>query len=189
MEWPDRWMNTSLERAGIPVTTETLTIMRAWKTSTPLPPYTNNPIGFPAGTLGAKSLLTTRYALFLTMDTFYAALAALVRQHPGRMLVQAMTSDNPYPATWRVIHGFKWPGSDTETDYPSALLDLTTQAYRDSVGASSAGARRTSGVIGASTPITSPVIDQARSLADVASTVNGATEQVRELLRRHGTNG
>lgn len=187
--WPSTWRNLALQAASIPVNSDTLAILKAWKDSTPLQPYSNNPLGMPAGTSGAPKYLNTRYALFPSMATFYRVFAAWVNSHDGKNLVHAMTSETPYPATWRVISALKWPGSDTETDYPSALLDLTEQSYRDSVNAADATQRKTSGIVGKPSELAQGMVAQARSLHQAAQTFSDATKATQYLLRRHATNG
>lgn len=183
MEWPSNWITSVLEAAGVPVTQSTMTIMRAWYASTPTPLYTNNPIGVPAGTLGASELLNTGYALFATIGVFYRAFAAFSETYQGQRLIADMQSENPYPATWRAIHSLNWPASRTETDYPAALLDLTEASYRESVGASDATQRKTSGMVGAAAPNKNLVIEGARNLATAGQAITGATELVQHLLK------
>lgn len=186
---PNTWITQALEAAGINVTTQTIAIMRAWYASTPLPPYVNNPIGMPAGASGSPGFLNTGYAMFATPSAFYAAFATFIRTYQGGILARDMTADNPYPAAWRAIASLNWPGSTTETDYPAALLDLTSASYRESVAASAPSARRTSGVIGQAAPNKSAVIENARNLANAASAVSGASNMVRYLLQNGGSNG
>lgn len=187
--WPSTWIGHVLDAAGIESTGGTRAIMRAWKDSTPLPPYTNNPIGMPAGSSGAPALMNTGYALFATVDLFYSAFATFVKSYQGKVLVKAMTGDNPYPETWRVISTLRWPGSLTETDYPAVLLDMTADSYRESVAASTPGNRKTSGVVGQEPPNKSYVLENARNLAQAGKSINDATELMRHLIRNGRENG
>lgn len=187
--WPSNWINQALTAAGIPVTGDTIQIMLSWKDSTPLPPWTNNPIGMPVHSSGAQSYMKTRYAMFPAMSAFYAAFAAFAASDAGRKLATAMTADSPYPGTWRAISALKWPGSDTETDYPSAVLDLTDQSYRDSVGAASPGARRTSGQVGGTSPAKADVIANAKVAAAAVTAISNAGAAMRYALQRSRNNG
>lgn len=189
VSWPATWISMTLDASGIPSTADTRAIMKAWKDSTPLPPYTNNPIGMPAGSSGAPQLLTSGYALFGSMDMFYAAFTAFIKSYQGKRLVTAMISSNPYPETWRVISTLKWPGSVTETDYPALLLDMTSDSYRESVSVSQGGSRKTSGVIGQEPPNKSAVIANARNLAQAGQSISDATELMRHLIRNGRENG
>lgn len=186
---PNTWITQTLEHAGVPVTVETTAIMRAWYASTPLPPYANNPVGMPAGSMGSPMFLNTGYGMFPTMNAFYAAFKTFALTYSGSEVVREMTADNPYPGAWRAIHNLNWPGTLTETDYPAALLDLTSASYRESVGASDAAARKTSGIVGAPAPNKSSVIENARNLANAASAISSASALVRNLLQNGKYNG
>lgn len=187
--WPPTWRTRALESAGIPVTTGTLAVIKAWKDSTPLSPVSNNPIGMPAGTLGAPRYLNTRYAIFPSISAFYQAFTSFARSSDGKRIVAAMLSENPYPETWRLISSLKWPGSLTETDYPAKLLDLTEQSYRDSVSATPPAGRKTSGQIGNNPQMHAAMVEQARSVAHAAQAFNDSTKAVQYLIRRHARNG
>jgi hypothetical protein len=187
--WPGTWRQQALTAAGVPVTGSTLVIMKAWKDSTPLQPYTNNPIGMPAGSSGAPALLNTKYALFPTMQQFYSAFGTFMSTYQGRQIALDMTSDTPYPKTWRGISSLNWPASSTETDYPSALLDMTSEEYRKSVNATVTDSRKTSGEIAPRTESAALVIDNARSLAQAGQAIADVGKLTNHLLRKHGGNG
>lgn len=187
--WPSVWRVRALESAGIPANKDTLAIIKAWHDSTPLPVLTNNPIGMPAGSSGAPKYLHTKYAIFPSMSYFYAAFATFIASSDGRAVAQAMTSKQAYSATWRKISDLHWPGSITETDYPAALLDLTTASYRDSVKASDPSERKTSGQVGKDPISRNAIIAQARSTAQASRTFADSTKAVRHLIRKHGSNG
>jgi hypothetical protein len=187
--WPSTWVTQALTAAGIPVTVGTHNVMRAWKRSTPLQPYTNNPIGMPAGSSGAPALLRTGYALFPSMSAFYAAFATFMKTYQGHLLAADMIGEAPYPESWRDIAALNWPGSVTETDYPSALLDLTTEAYRLSVKATPASDRKTSGQVQPRTEAASVVLANARSVANAVGAISDATTRNSYLLRKHAGNG
>lgn len=187
--WPNTWANQALTQAGVPITIGSHNVMLAWKRSTPLQPYTNNPIGMPAGSSGAPMLLRTGYALFPSMAAFYAAFASFMTSYQGKRLGLDMIDGEPYPASWRDISNLGWPGSKTETDYPSALLDLTTEAYRASVGAVPKADRKTSGQVQPRTEAASTVLANARSVASAVRAITDATTRNTYLLRKHAGNG
>lgn len=187
--WPSTWIASALDALGVPANHDTIAVMRAWKDSTPISPYSNNPIGMPYATLGAPRFAGTNYAAFRTIDGFYAALVSFGKSAAGKKLIRDMLSESPYAAVWRDISALKWPASDTETDYPAAILDLTTVAYRESVNAVPAGVRKTSGVVTIPSEARTRVIEQARSVAQTAQAVTDVNQAVTYLLRRHARNG
>jgi len=187
--WPTNWKNQTLASADIPVTPFTLAVMSSWMKSTPLDPWTNNPLGMPSQYGPGLKVHGTRYAAFPNATAFYAAFGRFAATVQGKALVHALTDDGNYAGVWRAVSALRWPGADTETDYPSALLDLTTETYRKSVGASQPSDRKTSGVIRAPAAVHEAMLGQARSLHHAASTFDDATKAVQYLLRRHGHNG
>lgn len=187
--WPSLWQVQALAALGVPDNEVTYGIMTAWQKSTPLPPYSYNPLGMPAGSGGAKAYLATPYAQFGSIGLFYKALAAFSATYTGGQLAAAMRSDSPYPATWRAVSALGWPASQTETDYPSALLDLTSQSYRQSVNASPRPMRKTSGMLTSPHAHTTTAVAQARSVNQATQAFTDARSQVSFLLRRHASNG
>lgn len=167
--WPIDWQQRTLAAAGIPDTPDTYMVLSAWQQSTPLPPLSNNPLGMPAGSSGAKPYLGTQYAIFPSFGLFTKAFAAFIETFQGSGLAQAMQSDSPYSSTWRIVHALKWPGTRTETDYPASLLDLTTLAYRQSVKATPGPMRKTSGLV-------TPKNANATSPMSSSDAVNKATQ-------------
>ena len=139
--------------------------------------------------MGAPKYLNTAYAIFPSMEAFYAAFRALISSGAGVKIMQAMTSQNPYPASWRAISSLSWPGAKTETDYPAEILDLSGTAYRKSVKATPKENRKTSGTVGGS------AADKAAVLAGMSevhkSIANAATtrDAIRAILRRTGHSG
>lgn len=187
--WPNLWITRTLEAAGIQVTTETSSIMRAWKDSTPLPPYTNNPIGMPHHLFKVPRYMNTDYGMFHSFGKFLGVIEIWSRTPDGRKIVQAITSDSPYAATWRAVSGLGWPASRTETEYPSRVLDLAEQPYRDSVSVTPRPERKTSGMIGEEAASKSDVMAHARSLASMYSTMQHSNSALNAVLRRHGQHG
>lgn len=182
--WPSDWITRALAAADIEPNGNGIAIMRAWKNSTPLPPLTNNPLGFPAGTHGAPAYLGTRYAIFPSMAAFYAAFGALAKSATGRELAAALAAESGYAPAWRAISALAWPATETETDYPSALLDLTTDAYRRSVKAAAPSARRTSGTIGPTSEEATSALDLMRELHSTVANARNGLEATRMMIMR-----
>lgn len=187
--WPIDWQVRALDALRAPDSESAYAIMTAWCKSTPLPPYSYNPLGMPAGSSGAKAYLATPYAQFGSIGMFYDALKAFASTVTGKSLITAMSAHSPYPGTWRAIASLKWPGSATETDYPSAVLDLTDASYRAYIKATPRPMRKTSGMLTAPHPHTTTAIAQARSVNQATQAFTDANSQVSFLLRRHASNG
>jgi hypothetical protein len=188
MSWPANWITAALESAGIDATPATMVTMRAWHKSTPVSSYSNNPIGMPAGTVGARPYVGTKYAAFVSMSQFYTAFASFMESYQGQQVKAAMLRTIPYGAVWRLVSQLGWPGSDTETDYPSRLLDLTDSAYRHSVQAAVAATRKTSGVISAPSHVKAEIIEQARMTTEAARALRGMANATPEIMRRRNGN-
>lgn len=186
---PPHWKSDALAALGAPVSADGLAAIGAWAKSTPLPPGACNPIGMPAGSSGAPSFLGTRYAVFLNWQAFCDALAAFAKTEAGKAVTGALSPDVSPAAVWRVARSLSWPGSGTETDYPSAVLDLAPESYRLSVRTADAADRKTSGVPGGISPNATTVLAQARSVHEVIQNISDARAATAELLRRHAGNG
>ena len=182
--WPSDWITRALDAAKIEPSGQAISIMRAWKNSTPLPPLTNNPLGFPAGASGAPSYLSTPYAIFPSMAAFYAAFGRLAASSPGRRLAAALAPDGTYAAAWRAISDLPWPARQTETDWPSAVLDLTAASYQASVKAVAPAARRTSGTVGHEVPGAASVLDLMRQLHSTVANAKDAQEATRIMIQK-----
>lgn len=187
--WPDNWKSQALSAAGIPATPKALKVMAAWAQSTPLQPWTNNPLGMPALAKRIPAVPSTQYAMFSSITDFYAAFGMFATTPKGRALAHEITSDDGYGPTWRAIASLGWPGSKTETDYPSAVLDLAGQSYIDSVTTTAPQDRKTSGVPKAPPDVHAVMRQQAQSLVDASRAFNDASTAVRYLIRRHVSRG
>lgn len=183
--WPPQWIRLTLEALGAEVSSASIAVMRAWSASTPIPPLTNNPIGMPASTTGAPRYLGTPYAIFPTMDAYYKAVSAFARTSSGRDIASALSQDLPAASVWRAVSILGWPGSASESDYPSGVLDISGEAYKASVLAKDVPDRKTSGMVGGSTPNRATVLDHARSVHQIVSTAGVSRAAVRMLLERN----
>ena len=187
--WPSDWITATHTAVSMEPSSESINIIRAWRRSTPLPPLSNNPLGMPAHSSGAPSYLGTKYAIFPSIGAFYDAIAAFAKTSPGKRLIGEITGSGGYPAAWRAISSLNWPGSLTETDYPAEVLDLCAESYRDSVAASVARNRKTSGMVGADPGTKATVIVQAASVHEALSRSRNAAEATRMIIRRAQGNG
>lgn len=150
--WPGGWRSAVLTQAGLPVSEFTLKCLQAWSDSTPILPYTNNPLGMPYVKGKTSQLMRTGYAMYAVMGDMRDAFAAFISSPAGSAIHDALALGEKYPEAYRAVHALPWPANTTETDWPSALLDLTSESYRQSVqSVTSPGDRRTSGTIGTQT--------------------------------------
>lgn len=146
--WPDGWIPALLDEAGIPYSDALRSVFLAWQQSTPLDPWTNNPLGMPAVTGKTAELMTTGYALFPTMGDMRAAFSDVLSSHAGTALHQSLALQDKVAPVYRAIHALPWPASRTETDWPAKVLDLIAQPTRDRLASvSDASQRKTSGTL------------------------------------------
>lgn len=149
-EWESNWSGYLALETGSTNAEFTERMFTLWQQSTPLEPWTNNPLGMPQTTQGAYRVLSTDYGAFMSMHDFRDAFLRFLASQPGRTLRDALLlQDKPAPV-WRAVSSLHWPASATETDYPSAILDATTDDYRAKVNAARADQRKTSGTVGGS---------------------------------------
>lgn len=181
--WPSTWKTRVLTSLGVAVTQDALKVISAWQKSTPLDPWTNNPLGMPAKTGVVAPVPGTKYAMFRNIDDFYAAFAQFAKTPRGNAIKMAVNADRGYGATWRAISALDWPASATETDYPSAVLDLAGEAYAASVGARPADQRKSAGKPKAAPAVQEAMLHQARSIVSAAHTFRNASSATRFLLK------
>lgn len=186
--WDDTWITQALYAASIDPTPDNVFIMRAWQQSTPLARETNNPIGMPAGSSGAKRYMGTAYATFKSMQDFYAAFKAFCDTYTGSIFVASLSRQFPYSAAWQAIRNARWPALFTETDYPSVLLDVTGEAFKDSVKATPADQRLTSGLIINPSHMMWSSVTSRRPLTQVAQTVSDIGNITTGVLRSSNGN-
>jgi hypothetical protein len=180
---PANWTARTLEALAVPDNESTRVIMSAWRQSTPLPDYVFNPIGMPAGAKGAPAYLNTSYAIFRDMTVFLAAVASFASTYQGRRLPAEMTGEPPYPSAWRAIHALGWPGGQYESDYPAALLDLTSESYRASASATPASARKTTGMLLPRGATVMPSTEGSQAVSSATAALNGAVSMTQQKMR------
>jgi hypothetical protein len=183
--WPSNWKQQVLASAGIEPTVKSLKAISAWQASTPLDPWTNNPLGMPAKLGAVAKVPGTQYAMFKSITDFYTAFSQFMKSSLGGAIKDALTSDDGYGPVWRAIAATDWPASATETDWPAKVLDLAGQAYIDSVGASGAAQRKSAGKPKAAPAVHEAMRQQAQSVVHATAAFKDATTATRFLIARH----
>lgn len=183
-DWPSGWREAALRASGIHVTQFALDMLSAWQESTPLQPWTDNPLGFPAGFRSSAPVRNTKYAMFGSLDDFVAAFADLMSRAQGRAVRDALSTQDKASVMWRAVHGLSWPANDTETDYPSAILDRipTTSGADDSKEQQSP--RKSVGVIGDPSSTNDSVLSAMRTMTDMATRNIGAAAAIQSIYRK-----
>jgi hypothetical protein len=178
-------MTATLKAADLPVSDFTLKALSAWSSSTPILPYTNNPLGMPAVKGKTLELMRTGYAMFPTMGDMRNAFADFISSSPGNQLHDALALNEKHSQVWRAVHALPWPANNTETDWPSAVLDLTSESYRSKAASVTSPAdRKTSGVIGTQTDFGGGSAASSRLAAQTAIAIQQATNAVRQIPGR-----
>lgn len=145
MQWPDGWREAALREIGVPVTQHALDVLNAWEQSTPTKPWTNNPLGLRHGRRGSVKVFDTELAAFQSHADFRAELKRVAHSTYGKPLIHALLDEGDLAGAWRVIHDLNLPSNLTETDYPSALMDMVEGKYRSNIGGDSSGSRKSHG--------------------------------------------
>lgn len=188
-QWPSAWREVTLRNLGLNISPRALTALSAWQLSTPVQPWTNNPLGMPAFGNGAPRALNTAYASFPTMDAFYKALVIALSHREGIAVKEHLANADDYGALWRSINALKWPANDTETDHPSRMLDLLELGYRESLQSVPPNKRRTAGI---AQPKYSPgtVLHAAASeLRQVTAAMEAQKKTTKRVYKRGKQNG
>lgn len=144
-KWPSGWIEALLTHAGIPITPFAVQVMTLWHKSTPTAPWTNNPLGAPWKDSGHPRALNTDYALFPTTHAFREYMKGVLSEGNNRVLRETLTIHDSHAKAWRAISGLKWPAAQTETDWPSALLDVIEDKYRATLQTAQQTDRKTAG--------------------------------------------
>lgn len=187
--WPTNWKTRTLTALGVTATPEALKIISAWQKSTPLDPWTNNPLGMPAKLGKTASVPGTQYAMFRSISDFYKVLSSFSKTPHGRSVVSELTGNaQPGPA-WRAIAALDWPAAATETDWPAAVLDLAGEAYAASVDATPRARRRSAGKPRAAPAVHEAMRQQAHSIVQASAAFSDAKTAVRHLIGRHARYG
>lgn len=186
MKWPDNWRRKALESAQLPVTSVALEVLSAWRKSTPLQPWTNNPIGMPARENGAMRAAGTDYASFRTFQTFYKAFERFMKSATGQKLAAEIANGGNPAEAWRIINSLNWPGNKTESEYPSALLDLVQAKYTDKMPTVARTTSKTSGNVGASASVHDAIKAQQAAIHDATKANLSGVKAMQMVIRRLG---
>lgn len=181
--WPSGWRSALLRGTGIPITPFTLNVLAAWQQSTPTEPWTNNPLGMPAKGNNVPTALNTPYGVFPTTQAFRDAFVRFLASSDGTGVAHAMSMEQSYSDVWREIHALKWPAATTESEWPSALLDIVTKAYTDKANIKAGVITKTTGQTHAAPELHAAVKQQGRLLHEAATTVQGTTQAIQHIVR------
>lgn len=176
--WPSGWREATLRASGIPVTQFALDVLSAWQKSTPVVPATYNPVGMPAKGTSNVSYLGTPYALFSGVQSFTTAFAKFASTSKGTELTHALTAAQSLSDAYRAIHALGWPATATETDYPSALLDMLEDAYKAKMATRTPAKRKTAGLSKAPPDVHTAVRQQAAVLHTAATRFGDAGKAI-----------
>lgn len=145
--WTPGWQRVIVHMTGLGPSADLEEIIAAWGKSTPISPHSNNPLGMPAGTSGAKPYAGTQYARFDSMTEFYDAFGTWLDTQDGRNVMRSLASICAAIHMHKTISELGWPASATETDYPAALLDMCPAEYQADAASAEPQNRRTSGLV------------------------------------------
>lgn len=165
-KWPDGWREAVIADMGAEQSDFLMKVLQAWQESTPIEPYTNNPLGMPFVRGQYPQLLNSGYAMFPTMPEFRRRFVAFLGTDAGYPVAIALLTAEDLGPVWRAVNGLGWPGNTTETDYPARILDLMTEKVRNKLQTTSPADRKSAGTIGYS-----------------AASQGGATETGRNIQR------
>lgn len=185
--WPTGWQQRVLRATGIPVTQFALDVLSAWQASTPVEPWTNNPLGMPSRGSGAPPALQTPYAAFPSMQAFTDSFKRHMKSSKGRSVQEILISTSGHADAWREIHALGWPANSTEGEYPKHLMDKVVAAYTDKIAKRNRPAPKTAGVTHAPPDLHDAMRKQARLLHHASSSINGASAGIAHILK--GMNG
>lgn len=181
--WPTGWQQTTLRASGIPITQFALDVLNAWANSTPTEPWTNNPLGMPASPYMYAKALNTDYAAFPTMQDFRDTIKKYLVGGAGRAVQHALIMGESYSDAWREIHALNWPSNKTESEYPSALMDMVQAAYTSKMTNGNRAKPTTTGATHAPPDVHVAMRNQAMRLHHAATTFNSATDAIAHLMR------
>lgn len=143
--WPTGWREAILRETGVPVTQFALDVLSAWNKSTPTEPWTNNPFGLPPVAGRVPAAVNPMYGSYSGMSMMRRDLKLLLHGTNDKAVIHALISADSYAEAYRAISALGLPAARTESDYPSAVLDLVPQKYRDSLQTVAADSRKSGG--------------------------------------------
>jgi hypothetical protein len=183
-KWASTWRDDVLRISGIPKSQFALDVLSAWRKSTPVEPWTNNPLGMPARGNGVTQAFSTPYGVFGSVRHFATSFNRFLQTRQGESIKHILTVGDSMTDAWREIHAIDWPARNTETDYPVALLDRVEADYRAKVQRRSGGKQKSTGVAQAAPEVHVAMRQQARALTDAASAFSDGRQAIRHIIRR-----
>lgn len=184
--WPTAWRERALTHIGVAITPHALDVLRDWEQSTPTQPWTNNPLGLPAAGNGVPEAMGTPYGAFPTHAEFRVALKRIADDGGHMPLLHALHQDATVAKAWRTINGLGLPGSSTETDYPSVLLDRVSDRYRSKLQTVPVQQRKSMGSGPGPVDMSHPVIQASAGIHHAANNIHDMNQAIRYILQRSG---
>lgn len=181
--WPSGWREATLTHIGAEVTQHALDVLRDWQQSTPTQPWTNNPLGLPAAGNNVPEALGTPYGAFPSHVEFRVALKRIADDGGHLPLIHALHPDTTVAKAWRTISALNLPGSGTESDYPSVLLDRADESYRGKLQTVPVSKRKSMGPGPGPVDLSHPVLHAARQIHGAAANIKGLDEMIVHLLK------
>lgn len=187
--WSDGWREALLSAANIPVSQFALDVLNYWEQATPTQSWTNNPLGMPASGYGVPKAFNSAYGAFPTPDAFRAAFTKALNTTEGKALYHALAVDEKLTVAWRAIHTLNWPANQTETDYPSTILDAVTDSATTGRKTSKAADRKTVGLSPQRTDVHAMIQKQNQALHHAVTNIGNAADAMNYVIRRMNGNG
>jgi hypothetical protein len=144
-QWVSTWKKSALQAAGLEPTPFALKALSLWSKSTPMEPWTKNPIGIPAKGYYKRIVPGTPYALFLTYSDFSKAFTTALDSESGGYIKLLLNDGKSIAKLWRAIHELNWPGATTENDYPREIHYWIGDDLREKMNIPPATPHRSSG--------------------------------------------
>lgn len=182
-KWPTMWRHQVAEDLGIEPTQFVLNVLSAWRSSTPLEPWTNNPTGLDAKASARPPLANTRYALFPAMSDYRKAMQRIATTTPGKGLVAVLAHEGTYTEAWKAIRALNTPGVHVEDEYPSRVLDMAAKAYEESIPERKAGKRKTAGLVNPSPQLHADIHRQSKLLHHAANNIQDTARAIEHIMR------
>lgn len=183
-EWPTSWRELTLAHINVPVSQHAMDVLRDWHLSTPTQPWTNNPLGLPAVGNGVPEAMGTPYGAFPTHKEFRIALARIANDGGHLPLLHALHEDSTVATAWRTISALNLPGSSTETDYPSVLLDRVDETYRRKLQTAGVKVRKGMGSGPRQVDMNHPVLQAAHGIHHATNNIHDLNQAIRYLIQK-----
>lgn len=187
--WPSNWKHALLRELDIPVTQYALDVLSSWHKSTPVMPWTNNPLGLGAREHNKPEALGTPYAVFSTMKDFRSTMVRVSASTAGKKLVKALRDADKYSTAWHAIQGLNTPGRHTEEDYPIHVLHLASKAYEEHARKPRKGAPKTTGVVNPQVAPTNAVREINRALYHAAANMTDHRKAIAHIVKKGKEHG